>query len=128
MATISGKNGKVEIGSTVLASITNWSLTQTSNNDSYASSATSGCKSRVAGVKDASGTIEIVLDLADPIYDDFTPGSAVTLDLFLDGTEYFIVPAIIDSMSISADIDNGTATRVTAAFSATGAITLPNFA
>ena len=95
MAVISGKSGKVLIGATTLAHITNWSLATVSRNPAYASSATGGYKKRVAGVKEASGTIAFKLDLADPLTDDFTEGAEVTLLLYLDAAKFYSVPAVI---------------------------------
>lgn len=127
MATISGKNGKVMIGSTTLADITKWDFTPTSNNPSYASSATGGFKTRRAGVKDGSGSLDFKLDLADPITDDFDEGSAVTLLLYIDATRFHTVPAIIDSIAWSVDINDGDVVGGTAQFSITGAWTKPTY-
>jgi hypothetical protein len=77
MATKSGKDGKVLIDSTALASITHWSLRTVSHNPAHASSATGGVKTRNAGVKDSSGTIRFKLDFTDPITSQFIEGSLV---------------------------------------------------
>ncbi len=127
MATISGKDGQVKIGSTTLAEITKWTLTTTAQNPAYASSATQGWKTRREGVRDASGTLNLKLDLADPISDDFDEGSAVTLLLYLDSTRFYTVPAIIDSLGWEVDIDNGEVIGGTAEYSATGPIVKPTF-
>jgi hypothetical protein len=127
MATISGKNGLVKIGSTTLAEITRWKLVTTANNPSYASSATQGWKTRREGVRDATGEIQFKLDLADPLTDDFDEGDAVTLLLYLDATRFYTVPAIIDSLAWEVDINNGEVIGGTAAFGATGPITKPTY-
>ena len=128
MATISGKNGKVMVGEATVADVTHWMLTTTSNNPAYASSATGGFKKRVAGVKDAAGTIAFKLDPAAPITDDFDEGSAVTLLLYIDATNFYTVPALIDSMRLEVDIDNGDIVGGVAQFSANGAWTKPTYA
>jgi len=128
MATISGKNGKVMIGSTALAEITDWTFHATSINHAYASSSTGGYRRRVSGVKDGAGSIGFKLDPADPITDDFDEGSAVTLLLYLDATHYYSVPAVIDSIQLAVDISSGDILGGTAAFSASGPWTKPNYA
>jgi hypothetical protein len=128
MATISGKNGRIKIGSTTLADITLWQLTTKAGNPAYASSATQGWKTRREGVRDASGTVRFKLDLADPITDDFDEGDAVTLLLHLDATRFYTVPAIIDSLAWEVDINDGDVIGGVAEFSSTGPITKPTYA
>jgi len=129
MATLSGKDGKVEIGGTELAHIHSWQLTTSSNNPARATSGTSGWKTRTAGVKDSSGSISFTLDDADPITDDFDEGSAVTLKLYLDDTRFYTVPAIIDEIAWDdVDINDGEFIGGTASFSGTAAITKPTYA
>ena len=127
MATFSGKDGLVKIGGTTLAEITNWNLTTTSSNPSYASSATSGHKTRVAGVKDFSGSIEYKIDAADPISGDFKDGDSVTLLLYLNATDFFSCPSMIDDQQWGGvDIDDGEVVGGSASFSATAALTYPS--
>lgn len=127
MATISGKNGLVKIGSTTLADITKWNLTTTASNPAYASSATQGWRTRREGVRDARGEMRFKLDFADPITDDFDEGSAVTLLLYLDAARFYTVPAIIDSLSWEVDINTGEVIGGTAEFGATAPITKPTY-
>ncbi|MBI2826706.1 MAG: hypothetical protein HYX69_18700 [Planctomycetia bacterium] len=128
MSTISGKDGKVLIGATALAEITDWTFRATSNNQAYASSSTGGYRKRVPGVKDGSGTIGFKLDPADPITDDLDEGAAVTLLLYLDATHFYTVPAVIDAIHLAVDITSGDVLGGTAMFSASGAWTKPNYA
>ena len=127
MPTISGKDGTVKIGSTPVAEITAWSLSTTSNNPAYASSSTGGYKKRVAGVKDASGSIAFKLDPADPVTDDFDEGDHVTLLLHVDAARFYSVPAVIDSIHLEVDIDSGDIIGGRAEFSSNGAWTKPNY-
>lgn len=127
MATISGKNGKVLIGTTALAEITDWTFHTTSVNHAYASSSTGGYRQRVAGVKDGSGSIGFKLDPADPITDDFDEGSSVTLLLYIDATHFYSVPAVVDSIQLAVDISSGDVLGGTAVFSANGAWTKPDY-
>lgn len=127
MSTFSGKDGKVLIGGTALADITRWSLRTSAQNSAYASSSTGGYKKRVPGVKDASGSIAFKLNTADPITGDFDEGSAVTLLLYLDGTRFYSVPAVIDALKLEVDIDSGQVVGGVAEFSANGAWTKPSY-
>lgn len=127
MATISGKDGKVKIGSTTLADITQWTLRTRANLAAYASSATAGYRRRVAGIKDGAGTLAGKLDPADPISDDFDEGAAVTLLLHIDATRYYTVPALIESLELEVDIDRGEVVGWRAEFSTSGAWTKPDY-
>jgi len=127
MATISGKDGQIKIGTTKLADITSWSLVTTAKNQSYASSATAGWKTRREGIRDATGTIRFKVDMADPITDDFDEGSGVTLLLHLDGTRFYSVPAIINSLSFEVDIDDGDVISGVAEFGAIAAVVKPTY-
>lgn len=126
MATKSGKDGKVLIGATPLASITHWSFRTFANNPAHASSATGGVKTRDPGVKDASGEVTFLLDFTDPITDQLEEGALVTLKLYLDATRFYSVPAIIDVIEFAdIDIDDGRTIGGTAKFSGTGPIVKP---
>lgn len=127
MTTISGKNGKVMVGAAALAEITDWTLHTTSRNHAYASSSTGGYRRRVAGVKEASGTIGFKLDVSSAITNTFDEGSSVTLLLHLDATHFYTVPAIIDSLRLAVDISAGDVLSGTAAFSSNGAWTKPTY-
>jgi hypothetical protein len=128
MSTLSGKDGRVKIGSTTLADITAWSLRTSSHNSAYASSSTAGHRKRVAGVKDAAGRIAFKLNTDDPLTNDFDVGSAVTLLLHLDATRFYSVPAVIDALRLEVDIDTGDVIGGVAEFSANGAWTKPAYA
>lgn len=123
MAALSGKNGKITIGSSDLAEITSWSFNPTSNNPAWASSSNAGYKVREAGVKDGSGSFEGKYDKADQINDRITVGDKVTLLLYIDASSFFSVPAIIDSISYEVDIDDGEIVSFTCDFSTNGAWT-----
>jgi hypothetical protein len=126
MAGFSGKDGYVESGSTKLAQITKWDFNPKSNNPAYASSDTPGQKTRIAGVKDSSGSFDFKVDDTSPAYGVLTPGSTVTLKLYTTTGKYFTVPAIIDDMKFGVDIDGGDTVSGSASFSQTAAVTYPS--
>lgn len=130
MAGISGKNGKVEVTTSVpatadAAEITGWRYTETSNNPAWASSGTAGHKTRVAGVGDGSGS-------ADFKYDpDITPadvglvkGALVTLKLYINAVVFHTISAIIDSISYEVDVNDGETVSGSFDFSDTAAPTM----
>lgn len=128
MAAISGKNGSVETtsgsggGDGAQAEITGWTFNTTSNNPSWASSTNPGYKKRVAGVKDGNGTISGKYDSSNTLFDTLEPGVTVTLTLKINatGSNYYVVPAIIDEFNIEVDMDNGDVVGWTANFSTNG--------
>ena len=127
MATFSGKDGQVLRDSTTLADVTRWRLKTTANNRAYASSATGGHKRRLRGVKDGGGDFAFLLNRADPVTGQLAEGDLVTLKLYVDTTNFFTVPAIIDSLSLEVDVSSGDVVGGTAEFSADGAWTKPTF-
>jgi hypothetical protein len=102
---ISGKNGKVLIGSAAVAEVTKWIFNKESVSSRYASSSTGGFKRSLAGVRSGSGTIQFKFDLAagSPIIE----GTAATLLLYLDATQFYSVPALIKTFKVEVNIDTG---------------------
>lgn len=126
MAIESGKDGKILIGATPIADITSWELDKEVRTNRFASSSTAGFKKTVAGVKQGQGTIEFKWDsaAASPIVE----GSAVTLKLYLNATEFFTVPVIVRTFRLKVDIDTGDVTLGVAQFETDGAWTEPTLA
>ena len=117
MAVISGKDGSV--GS--YAEITDWSLSLSSNNSSYASSDTAGWKKRVAGTKDVSGSMSGKWNGTAQV----AAGDEISgLVLNLDATQSYTMDACIDTFNIEVDIDDGEIIGWSADFSIRGTTTL----
>ncbi len=119
MAAISGKDGSVTWNAGNVSHITHWTCTETANNSAWASSSTAGYKNRVAGVKDWRGTFSAKYD------GTITPtvGQAAALVLKLDATEQLSGNAIIDSIELEVDIDEGEVVGYRCEFSGNGALT-----
>ena len=117
VAGISGKDGKVLIGTTAIAEVTGWRFTKTANNPSWASSDTGGFKTRVAGVKDGSGSIDFKYSPTAEQHTVIGEGTMVTLILHRNGSKTLTVKAIIDSVSDEVDINDGDAVSGSADFS-----------
>jgi hypothetical protein len=122
MAVLSGKNGTLFLGSTEITPVVNWKLVTSSNNPDYAANDTGGWKKRVAGVRDASGSLEIKAsdDRNCPVEEGDTP----TLALHLDdsGDNYYEVPSIVDKISVDVDINRGEIVAYVVEFSGNGPI------
>lgn len=123
---ISGKDGDVKIGATSICEIRKWSFNPKSNNPSYASNKTSGYKRRVPGVKDGSGSLEGAWDPASPAVSVIEVGTEVTLLLYINATQNYSVPSVIDSFKLDVDVDEGEIVSWTADFSTNGAWTNPS--
>ncbi|MGD0897984.1 MAG: hypothetical protein ABR915_09105 [Thermoguttaceae bacterium] len=123
MAVLSGKNGTLFLDATEVTPVVNWKLVTTSNNPDYAANDTGGWKKRAAGVRDASGSLEI--KASDDGHCPVEEGDAPTLNLHLDGSgnNYYEVPAIIDKISVDVDISRGEIVAYVVDFSGNGAIT-----
>ena len=65
--------------------------------------------------------------MSDALTDQFDEGSSVTLLLYLDGSRFYSVPAVIDSIKMSVEIDRGDLIGGAAEFSTDGAWTKPTF-
>lgn len=127
MATLSGKNGSLVVSGGSLADITSWRFTTTADNVSYASSATGGFRRRIGGARHGFGNVSFVLNTADPATARLVAGDAVTLQLHLDPTRYYYVPAVIDSIQLTVDVNQREPIRGSAEFTTSGAWIDPNF-
>lgn len=123
MATYSGKNGKVKIGSSYLADVTKWSAEHKANVATFGSSDSNGWKKAVAGVEELTGDIEAKLTAslsAAPI----AVGTSLALDLETgSGNLQLTGNAIVTSISYEVDIDNGEPVGLKASFQSDGAWT-----
>lgn len=109
MATVSGNNGVVKIGSNQVAEVKSFDITETDNiiedtgmGDSF--------KSFVSGVREASGTITCHFDRTDSSGQEaMTVGAEVTLNLFPEGGQSgereIQCTALITSVGVSQAIN-----------------------
>ncbi|GAB4133034.1 MAG: hypothetical protein Kow0040_14760 [Thermogutta sp.] len=125
MAAISGKEGKVKVGTTEVAQVTKWSFEETAEVDKFAHSGSAGYKDGVAGSKDVKGSIEA--KFAESGTQPFDVGDRVSLELLTDGGATpkgsLSGDAIIASISLEVDIDGGGAVGFSASFEGVGAWT-----
>ncbi len=122
MPVISGKAGTLLLGGNTVSPISNWKLTITSNNKAYAANDTGGCKARVAGVQDCSGSFEC--KVSDSGSCPVGPGDQSTAQLHVDatGADYYQVPIIIDRIRVDVDINDGQIVAFAIDFSGNGTL------
>lgn len=125
MAVASGQNGKIQIGSSTLIECTGWTFNMEVNTFRYATCQSSGSKKTIAGTKQGNGTLTGLYDPDDIVENLVGPGDSVTLKLYLDADDFYSVPAIIKSVNVEVDIDNGDALKWTVEFETNGAWTEP---
>lgn len=122
----SGKLGKITIGSSDLAHVRNWRLNLTSNNKKYASSGTAGHERTTKGAFGGTVSFDLVLDHADRIEERIKVGDLATLQLYVDETNYFEVPARISSMDNEVQIEEGEPPTIAVEADCHGAWTYPD--
>lgn len=102
---ISGKDGKVLIGTNSVGEITFWRLSEMVETDRFGSSEGAGKKKTIAGTGSMSGSVSA--KWASTAESSCVPGASVTLLLYHNSTLKWSVPAVIKSREIGVDIDNG---------------------
>ncbi len=127
MSILSGKRGALIVNGGTLADITSWRFTISADNVSFASSATGGYRRRLGGARHGFGNVSFVLNTLDAATARLVVGDAVTLQLNLDPTRYYYVPAVVDSIQLTIDVNQREPIRGVADFSTNGAWIEPNF-
>jgi len=104
MATHIGNEGSVAIGANTVAEVESWSITFTSTNTEKAAIGDTYV-SRIAGLKDCSGTITCFWDETDSNgQESLTEGATVVLNLYPEGATsgdlYYTGNAIVDEVTV----------------------------
>ncbi len=128
MANQSGKDASIKYDSgggtfVNIVDCSQWTMDRSVNVFPYASCSTSGATARVTGTKDARGTLTGFVDDTTHISTFIEEGDEVVLQLFLNATSYWSVPAVITSVSEGANIETGDLVRWNANWEANGAST-----
>lgn len=121
MSVATGCSGDVLIGSSSIAELTNWTFNKTVATDRYGSNSSNCYKKTIAGVKSGTGTLKGKYDDASPIEDFLDVGDSVSLLLQTDGSTTYTVPAVIKSLDVEVDLDEGKANTWSATFETNGA-------
>jgi predicted secreted protein len=125
MATHTGSEGTIKIGSTVLGELRSYTLEQTSDTIEDTSMGDS-VRTYKAGLKASSGSASVFFDEADAGQLLCTVGSSITLNLFPEGNQsgdkFYAVDAIVTGYNVSASFDGMVEAEIT--FQGTGAVTI----
>lgn len=119
----SGKDGTVKIGATAVALVTGWDVDFETNVYESANNETAGYKAATAGVKRVSGRIKGEWNSAAAL--TITSGTAATLLLYLNASEFFTIPAVVKKLHVEVDVNDGNVTLYDAEFVGNGAWTEP---
>ena len=125
MATHTGSEGVIKIGSTVLGELRSYTLEQTSDTIEDTSLGDSS-RSYKTGLKGFSGSASLFFDEADAGQLLVNAGSAITINLSPEGTtagdKFFSGDAIVTGYNVSASFDGMVEAEMT--FTGTGAVTV----
>lgn len=122
---ITGRDGDVKIGAVQISEIMKWSFNPKINLVKYASNKTGGYKQAIGGIKEGTGSLDGAWDPADPAYTPLIEGTSVTLKLYINATQFWSVPCIIESFTHGANIDAGELVAWSASFWSAGGWTAP---
>ena len=126
---VAGKNGKVVIGESAtkkVVGIKNWSL-ELSLDTLETTALGDDWKNYITGLKEWSasseGDYEVPVDAdgQQALQDAFLNGTTVTVELYVDGTNYYKGEAFINSLSIEDPVDD--VVSISIEFTGTGALT-----
>lgn len=102
-----GREGNVVCDDVRIARITNWSLTESSDETTWHDSDSDVFRQRLPAVKEATGDFDFKFDLNFPQYDRLRAGECCELILFHSAMIYWIVPtALIRSLSFTVNIED----------------------
>jgi predicted secreted protein len=125
MATHTGSEGTIKIGSTVLGELRSYTLEQTSDTIEDTSMG-DAVRTYKVGLKGSSGSASVFFDEADAGQLLCTVGSSITLNLFPEGNQtgdkFYAVDAIVTGYNVSASFDGMVEAEIT--FQGNGAVTI----
>lgn len=102
----------VDTTATKVIHATGWTMTRDVVESTYATNQTNGNRRRVAGTKDAKGTISGVYDPASPIEAQISPGARLQLQLHItDILGHQIKARILSGPDYNGDIEEGTVAK-----------------
>ena len=122
---LAGKSGKLEIGTSVVSEINNWSL-DIGTDTLEVTALGDDWKEFIAGLKEWSasseGTFNIPADNTGQkaVQDAFLNGDMVTVKLYVNATNYYSGSAYISSLNVEDPVDD--AVTISFEFQGTGAL------
>lgn len=120
---ITGRNGRKVVGSTLVAKTTRWSVNPTlATSNEWGDSDSSGYTNRSAGRKDATFDSEGKYSTTSEVFDLFAPEDIAQVTLWMNTTSlYWDFPrALCNDFSLELDIDGETVVGWTSGWGADG--------
>lgn len=125
MAVVSGQFGTIHIGASELLEVSGWTLNKRAAIHQYSTNTTNGYKKTVAGIKSGSGRLTGYLDSADLADQYIEVGIGATAKLYIDASQFYTVPLMIESFDVTVDIEDGEPLSFESGFVTNGAWTNP---
>jgi hypothetical protein len=130
MAIYKATGGKADVspsgsGYTNIPNVRTWTLTINPDSKEYASSSTNGAKARLAGNENSSGTITIYDDDTAPPESgalNIKAGTSMWFKLYKTAAKFYLVPAYVESVETTTDIEGGEIEAVTINFTQDGSL------
>ncbi len=125
--TLTGRNGKFQVASTLVARATGWKVSKKIAVDEWGDSDSAGYTNRAAGRRDATFTCEGKYDTTDEVFDLFQPEDIAIATLWLDNSSlYYDFPrALCSDFNLAVDIDTEKVIGWDSSWGADGACTFP---
>jgi len=126
--TLTGRNGKFVVGTTLITKVTKWAVSKTlATKTEWGDSDGEGFTNRAAGRKDATFNAEGKYNSSSEQYDIFQPGDIAIAALWMDASSlYWAFPrALCMDFSLDVDIDGETVIGWTSAWGADGKFYFP---
>lgn len=102
-----GVNGNVVCGGTRLARITNWTITASTGETTFADSDSGGYTERAPTRREATGSVDFKYDDSFEQWERIREGECCVLCLFVDATHYWHLPvALIQNLTINVNIED----------------------
>jgi len=126
--TLTGRNGKFVVGTTLVSRITSWAVNPTlASSSEWGDSDSAGWTNRTAGRKDATFTAEGKYDTSNEVFDLFQPEDIVIAVLWLNAlTLYWDFPrALCLDFNLTVDVDTQEVIGWTSNWGADGMVYYP---
>lgn len=125
--TLTGRNGKFVVGSSLVARATQWDVNPTlASTNEWGDSDSAGFTNRSAGRKDATFNAEGKFDTSDEVYDLFQPEDVAVAVLWLNATLYWDFPlALCTDFNLTVNIDSEEVIGWTSAWGSDGIFYYP---
>jgi len=126
--TLTGRNGKFVVATTLVARTTQWSVSnKLASSSSWGDSDSAGYTNRAAGRRDATFSAEGKFDTTSEVFDLFVPGDITAAVLWMDATAlYWDFPrAMCEDFNLSVNIDTEEVEGWTSSWGADGIFYYP---